>query len=135
MTNEEEKGFEFVDKRASREATEAEEPVEETSEVEAEETEAGGQEAGEEQIVGDVYSLVQWMILMLAESAWAWMGLHMNPATKKVEKDMAQAKVAVDSVTFLVDQVAPHVSEEQRKAYRQLVNDLRVNFVQQGLQG
>lgn len=134
MSNEEEKGFEVVDKRAKREEQATEDPAAEEAQEPTEEQAAEEQEPemGEEAGVGDVYSLVQWMILMLTESAWQWMGLHMNPITKKVEKDMAQAKVAVDSVVFLIDQVIPHVSEEQRRAYRALVNDLRINFVQQG---
>jgi hypothetical protein len=58
------------------------------------------------------------------------MGLHMNPITKKVQQDMVQCKLAIDSVVFLTDKIAPHVSEEQRHAYRTLVNDLQVNFVE-----
>lgn len=96
-----------------------------------EETMAEEAEAGEEQGTGDVYSLSQWVILMFTESAWQWMGLHKNPVTKKIEKDLLQAKLAIDTVVYLTDQVAPHISEEQRRAYRSLVNDLRVNFVQQ----
>ncbi|MEN6372575.1 MAG: DUF1844 domain-containing protein [Armatimonadota bacterium] len=84
----------------------------------------------EETATGDAYSLIQWVILMLTESAWQWMGVRVNSVTKKIEQDFTQAKVLVDSVAYLVDQVSPHVSEEQKNAYKSLVSDLRVNFVQ-----
>jgi len=58
------------------------------------------------------------------------MGLRPNPTTRKIHQDLNQAKTAVDSIAFLVEQVAPHVSEEQKREYRNLVSDLRVNFVQ-----
>ncbi len=141
MTSDQDKGFEVVDKRKRRKEKPAEEPPVEQKEPEptppAEPEEQAAEQPvehdqpGEEAITPDVYSLIQWFVMMLAESAWMWMGLHMNPATKKVEKDLLQAKVAIDSIVFLTDQAAPHVSEEQRHAYRALVNDLRVNFVQQ----
>jgi len=148
MGNDEEKGFEVVDKRARREEP-SKEPTDEAAAPEqpsegqapaADEAEAGAAVEGaerEEEGVGqaDVYSLIQWIILMLSESAWQWMGLHMNPATKKLDKDLAQAKIAIDSVVYLTDRIAPHVSEEQRKAYRSLVSDLQVNFVQQSRAG
>ncbi|MBI2844430.1 MAG: DUF1844 domain-containing protein [Armatimonadetes bacterium] len=135
MEDGEDKGFEVVDKRSSREAVrdssdseEEEAPAKTQQEAEAREEQP---EPGKEEAAGDVYSLIEWIILMLSESAWQWMGLHPNPATRKVEQDLAQARIAIDSVVFLSDQVAPHISEEQRKAYRSLISDLRVNFVQQ----
>jgi len=137
LENEEEKGFEVVDNRGKRKEPAPPSGEAATEQPAGQQAEAGGDaQAGaageEEEAVGDVYSLIQWVILMLSESAWQWMGLHMNPATKKVEQDLAQAKVAIDSVVFLSDQIAPHVSEEQRRANRTLVSDLRVNFVQKG---
>jgi len=123
MVPDEDKGFEVIDKRKRRKSAESEPSSEPVSE---------SKENGEaESATGDVYSLMQWVIVMLAEAAWQWMGLHMNPVTKKVQKDMAQAKAAIDSVVFLCDQVAPHVSEEQRAANRNMITDLRMNFVQQ----
>lgn len=115
-----EKGYEVIDKRGNRE-----EPVPEQETAEEHEHEH------DETMSISVYGLLQWFVAMLSESAWQTMGIQMNPATKKVEKDMAQAKAAVDTIVFIVDQLAPHVPEEQRRAYRGLVSDLRVNFVQQ----
>lgn len=122
----------WMSKNEKNEVVEEQEPVaeepkpEEQPEPETEEQEVAG---------GDVYSLIQWVILMLTESAWQWMGLHKNPVTNKTEQDMAQVKMAIDSVVFLIDQVSPHVSEEQRRAYRSLISDLRINFVEKSQGG
>ncbi|MEN6520203.1 MAG: DUF1844 domain-containing protein [Armatimonadota bacterium] len=102
-----------------------------SEETQSTQTEHGEhEETGEETATGDAYSLIQWVILMLSESAWQWMGVRVNSVTKKIEQDFTQARVLIDSVAFLVDQVSPHVSEEQKNAYKSLVSDLRVNFVQ-----
>ena len=134
----EEKGFEIIDKRAPRDEPPSEQQTQEKPEPEkpseqptAEGAEDQEQKAGEqEEPTGDVYSLIQWVILILAESAWQAMGLRPNPTTRKIHQDLNQAKTAVDSIAFFVEQVAPHVSEEQKREYRNLVSDLRVNFVQ-----
>lgn len=144
MESAEDKGFEVIDKRRRKSgggeeqssAPEKTEAKPEATDAKAEshhheEEHAGEEQGAAESVVGDVYSLIQWFIVMLAEAAWQWMGLHINPVTKDVKKDMAQAKIAIDSVVFLCDQMAPHVSEEQRAANRDMIMNLRMNFVQQ----
>jgi len=133
MENEQEKGFEVIDKRVRDKEPDNKEPEKEEPKAEPKaesKTEAEQEETGQETATGDVYSLIQWMILMLTESAWQWMGLRTNTVTKKIQQDFTQAKTAIDSIVYLVDQISPHVSEEQRNAYRTLISDLRVNFVQ-----
>lgn len=137
MEDNEGKGYEVIDKRGKDEEAEdapaAEQPEAAQAEVGEEQPEAEKEHdhSHEEPISVSVYGLLQWFAAMLTESAWQFMGLQMNPSTKKIEKDMAQARVAVDTVVFLTDQLGPHVTEEQRRAYRAIVSDLRVNFVQQ----
>lgn len=132
MEDNEGKGYEVIDKRGKDEEAE-ESPAVEQAEVgeEQPEAEAEHDHTHEEPISVSVYGLLQWFAAMLTESAWQFMGLQLNPTTKKIEKDMAQARVAVDTVVFLTDQLGPHVTEEQRRSYRAIVSDLRVNFVQQ----
>lgn len=125
MENEQEKGHE----------PEVNEELQAEQQPEAHAEHEGREEADQETATGDVYSLIQWVILMLTESAWQWMGVRVNSITRKMQQDFTQAKTAIDSVAFLVDQVSPHVSEEQRNAYKALVSDLRVNFVQKSRTG
>lgn len=79
----------------------------------------------------DVYSLLSTTIALLANGAWGWMGLTPNPFTGEMEKDLAQARVAIDTVAFLADRVEPRLSEPDQREMRNLLSNLRVNFVQQ----
>ena len=78
-----------------------------------------------------VYDLLQFMVGMLAEQAWERMGIRLAPGQKEIEKDLVQAKLAIDTIVYIVDKIHPHVGEDERKALRGLVSDLQINFVRQ----
>jgi len=82
----------------------------------------------------DVYAVVQYCISILNGHAWQWMGLVVNPLTKQVERDLAQARVAIDCVEALLKQVEAGLPGPQAKQLRQALADLRVNFVKQSSQ-
>jgi len=123
-----EKGYEVVDKRGIGDEEAAESRSEEAPPESKAEQEAP-------QGVADVYNLLRLFIAMLAENAWVWMGLRRNPVTGKVEKDLAQARVAIDTLVFLSDKLAPHADERERRDMRTIVGDLQLNFVQQSSKG
>lgn len=140
---EQEKTYEVKDKRrvnadgTLKEAEEspapAAEPVAEEVE-EAEEPEEHFEEHAhphEEMPQPSVYDLLQFVAGMIAEQAWLHMGIRLAPGKKEPSKDLAQAKMAVDTVVFITDMVGPHIGEEDRRALRGLVSDLQVNFVKQ----
>ena len=89
-------------------------------------------EAEEEMPPPDVYQTLQFMAGMMAEQAWVFMGLHLPPGHKEPMQDMAQAKLAIDTVIFIGDKIHPHLDEEGRNALRRLVSDLQLNYVQRG---
>lgn len=124
----EEQGFEVIDKRVKLDDTPAEEPI---AEEQPKAEEQAGEETPEETMNVPIQGFLQWFVEMLIPGAWQHMGLQMNPVTKKVERDLLQAKLAIDTIAFMTDQLMPHIPDEQKKAYRALVGDLRVNFVQQ----
>jgi hypothetical protein len=68
---------------------------------------------------------------ILHQGAWISMGLVTDPATGKIEKDMAQAQIAIDSVAFLADKVEEMLDEQTRRELKNLLSDLRINYVQQ----
>ena len=138
--SEDEKGYRIVDKRYQADPDDGqsgEEPEPEQPDAESTEgAETAGETAGEsgeerEEAVADVYSVAKWVIGIMAATAWQYMGLQVNPATGKIEKDLAQAKIAVDTVVFLGDKLHPHLNDAERKEIRSLISDLQVNFVQQ----
>ena len=138
--SEDEEGYRIVDKRYSADSDDGqggEEPAAEVKEIEQNEEPAAPAEESvqseqpEAQAVADVFSIAKWVIGIMAATAWQYMGLQVNPATGKVEKDLVQARIAVDTVVFLGDKIHPHLSESERREIRALTSDLQVYFVRQ----
>ena len=78
----------------------------------------------------DVYMISQMMISLMANSAWQHLGLIPDPRTKKIEKNMNQARIAIDTISFLFDKIENELEKEPAKEIRNLLSNLRVNFVQ-----
>jgi hypothetical protein len=149
----EERGFEVIDKRrVSADAppaseSEAEGPQaataapEEQSPPPAEAAEPAGETAaGEPEGAGwdqgplpelDAAGVISLSINMLHEVAWVKLGLVPNPVTQKIEKDLAQARLAIDCAADLVRHLEPHVDANARRDLQNLISTLRMNFVQQ----
>jgi hypothetical protein len=49
------------------------------------------------------------------------MGIRLAPGQKEITKDMAQAKIAIDTIVFISEKLIAHVEEEDRRALRALV--------------
>lgn len=79
----------------------------------------------------DVYALLGSFIGIMGAQAWQWMGLVKDPSTGKIEKDMAQAKVAIDAVAALAAQLEGKVSPSESEQLKAMLSDLRINFVRQ----
>jgi hypothetical protein len=139
-------GFRIVDKRKGS-------ADEQSGEGAPEETAAPGPSAGSEEAGAaaeasaaageeqaplepvDVYGVVQYCISLLSGHAWQTMGLVMNPITRQVERDLKQARIAIDCVEALYRQIEPGMAEADARQFRQVLNDLRMNFVRQTSQG
>jgi len=146
-------GFRIVDKRAGKPTEEDEQaakqaesaateptakaPAGETSEAGAESAD-GAQQAEVEGAADlepiDVYGVAQYCISILSGHAWQWMGLVANPVTRKIERDLDQARIAIDCVEALFMQVEGTIPDPAARQIRQALNDLRVNFVRQSSQ-
>ncbi|GAB4456097.1 MAG: hypothetical protein OHK0029_13440 [Armatimonadaceae bacterium] len=88
----------------------------------------------EEEAVGeipDIYTVLLEFLGIVRIHAALRMGLVPNPTTGKVERDLGQAKVAIDTAAFLVEQLEPVVMPEERLPLRALLSDLQMQFVQQ----
>jgi hypothetical protein len=138
-------GFRIVDKR--RAPNRAEEKQADQGAVESEPAPEAGPskptpgeaaEPGAEQQVPlepvDVNAIVEYCISLLNAQAWQWMGLVKNPLTGQIERDLEQARVAIDCIEALFKQVEPRLGETQARQLRQVLTDLRVNFVRQSSQ-
>lgn len=78
----------------------------------------------------DVYQVLAIMVDQLAELAWQKMGLKSDPLTGQIEKDLEQAKAAVDSAAELSKFLVPKLDDADKRQIENLVRDLRVNYVE-----
>ena len=141
MPEESEEGFVFRDRRRSApsDAPVAPPPPVEIAEIaepdgEAYDDQALGEMDDPEGLAGslpDVYSVLALFLQELRSLAWLRMGLVANPSTGQIERDLDQARVAIDTVTFLAQQLEPVVSPDEKLPLKALVSDLQINFVEQ----
>lgn len=85
----------------------------------------------EELLPKDVYTLIKYLIASLAEQSWTFMGLHMNPFTKSITKDLVQARLAIDCAAALNEKLSPFLSDKEKAEYMALIQNLQMNYVQQ----
>ena len=78
-----------------------------------------------------VTDLVRIFIGELHARAWIHMGLVVNPATNQLEKDLAQARIAIDCIASLIEHLIPFATKDERAELDRMVADLRMNFVRQ----
>jgi len=134
MPEEEEEGFTFRDRRRFQ-VEETSAPAPEPTPAVVVETEVEELYDEEEMVepgeIPDVRSVLALFLGELRNLAWLRMGLVANPVTHQIEKDLMQAKMAIDTVAFLASQLEPHVAPEERLPLKAMVSDLQVNFVEQ----
>ena len=78
----------------------------------------------------DLPTLFIWFISMLSGKAWEYLGLIMNPETKEINKDLKKAKIAIDTIAFLFDQIKDALTKEDFKRIENLLANLRMNYVE-----
>lgn len=122
-------GFEILDHKEAPGAA-PEEPGEAEEQPPGEEEEAP-QEPPEPL---DVYTVLRVSVAQISGVAWQMLGLHPDPFTGKVNKDLAQARLAIDSAAGLIEKLLPHLQGQEATDYRNLLTDLRMNFVKQSEQ-
>jgi hypothetical protein len=77
-----------------------------------------------------VYDVLVVMADQMAALAWQKLGLQPDPFTGKVERDLEEAKVAIDLTSHLASFVQPRLDEEDQRQMHNLIRDLRINYVE-----
>lgn len=103
-----------------------------TPETEASAAEHAGPEGT---ALPDAPSLVITCINLFAGKAWEAMGLVPNPQTKKIERKIEDAQIAIDAAAALADLMRPRVTDQERRELETLIANLRINFVEQKQKG
>ena len=78
----------------------------------------------------DVYSMLSYFIGMLGAQVWQWLGLMKSPSGE-LSKDLTQAKIAIDSIAALSDQLKDRLSPKEQQELQDMLANMRINFVQQ----
>lgn len=117
-----------ADHRASR-RSEEETPQRETASAQEETPKAEKSDEGEPPDI-DVYSLLRMSVGMFVEQAWIHLGLRMAPNKTKIEQNLPQAKVAIDTVDFMIRQLEPDLDESEKRELDVVLANLRMNYVQ-----
>lgn len=79
----------------------------------------------------DIYSFMKMIMGSLSSQVWIFLGLMPHPSTQKVEKDIAQAKIALDTIDFIYNLISSTMEEAEKKAYEELLGNLKLNFIEQ----
>ncbi len=88
---------------------------------------AGEDGKGQEPL--SVYAVITVMVDQMATIGWQKLGLQPDMLTGRLEKDMAQAKVAIDLTAHLASFIEPQLDEEDKRRIHGVVRDLRINYV------
>ena len=135
--SDEEKGYEVKDKRKIKmdENGEVQVEAEADSAPVTEQAEESSEREGTGLPTMDVYALLGSFIGVLAMNTWYWMGLLKNPSTGQLDRDLGQAKVAIDTIASLIQQLEGKVDASEWRDLQGLLSDLRINYVQQSAKG
>lgn len=75
--------------------------------------------------------LVRIFIAELQARALVHLGLIPNPQTRLVTKDLPEARLAIDCVAALIEQLSSSGAPSERDQLRQMLADLQLGFAQQ----
>lgn len=82
-----------------------------------------------------VQGVLRFSVEMLSNRAWVSMGLSPNPMTGKIERDLDEARRAIDVLGALAPHVEAGAEPQEKRDLRNLLADLRVNFLRQSGSG
>jgi len=102
------------------------------SELEPEAAPRSGEEVRLEDLLPpDLYSYLLLVVQMLAGQAWVYLGLTLNPRTGAITRDLDQARLAIDTISWLLERIGEHIKEDEKRALETLLTNLRLNYVEQ----
>ena len=90
-----------------------------------------GYGAEEDGALPDVYSILALFLGELRNLSLIRLGLVPNPVSGQAERDLPQARVAIDTVAFLAGQLDGVVSPDEQLPLKALVSELQMQYVEQ----
>ncbi len=77
----------------------------------------------------DVYDMLRFVVSLLTQQAWVSLGIQKAPGAEDVEQDLPQAKVAIDTLEFVIDKLAPDLEPQERAELDSVLSNLQINYV------
>ncbi len=77
----------------------------------------------------DVYDMLRFVVSLLTQQAWVSLGIQKAPGAEEVEQDLPQAKVAIDTLEFVIDKLAPDLESQERAELDSVLSNLQINYV------
>lgn len=71
------------------------------------------------------------LVFMFQTAALQQMGKLINPLTKKVEKNLEQAKYSIDILELLQEKTKGNLKEEEGKYLENVLFELRMNYLEE----
>lgn len=137
-----ERGFEVIDRRGVRSAPSAEEirakaedspfgpfgpSIEEMAGGDADLAEEGDDPVGDM----DMLAVLRMTVGLLNHKTWVELGLIANPRTGSVRQRLDEARRAIDVIADLVKHLEPLVETAEKRDLQVMLSNLRMNFVRQ----
>jgi Domain of unknown function (DUF1844) len=89
------------------------------------------EESGQSKKAPTVYDHLAMILDQMAGVSWQKLGLQTDMVTGQIEKDLTQARIAIDVVSFVSRILEEQVDDEDKRQLQTLVRDLKINYVQQ----
>ena len=83
----------------------------------------------EEPGLPDIRDYLVEFLMMVRSLAAVRLGLVPNPETGRPDIDLEQARIAIDTVAFLIEQLEPSLPAQDRLPLRSMVSDMRNRYV------
>jgi hypothetical protein len=80
--------------------------------------------------MGELEASISTLVLSIASSALASMGMVPNPTTEKTEKNLDMARFHIDLLLTLQNKTKNNLSAEEKQYMDAVVGDLQLKFVQ-----
>ena len=82
-----------------------------------------------------IYAVLAATLDQFSGVAWQKMGLQPDPFTGKIERNLSEAKIAIDVCAQIGVHLEETLDEEDRREVHNLLRNLRLNYVEKAKEG
>lgn len=76
-----------------------------------------------------IEGFIQYNLSVIAQFAYLYMGLVVNPSSGLLARDLTRAKLCIDVFEFLIDKIRELLPVQEREELNRFASDLKLNFI------